>query len=104
MMFSASRAGKIKVCVAGSEAGTLRTLSGAKVNCYDEDTTAKDDHMGSGTTGSDGCVTISYTTKNPSFWKACRGWDWCANEPDIYCHVTKGVWYKAYTLTKVNRE
>lgn len=103
LFFSAARAGKIKVCVAGSEAGILRILSGAQVKCYDEDTIGNDDHMGTGTTGSDGCVTISYTTKKPKFGKACHGWDWCANNPDIYCRATKGIYYKAYSMTSVNK-
>lgn len=103
LMFSATRAGKIEVCVAGSEAGVLRILKNASVTCYDEDTIGNDDKMGSGTTGDDGCVTINYSTKKPKFGKACRGWDWCANNPDIYCVATKGVYYKTYSQTRVNK-
>lgn len=102
-LICAIRAGKIKVCVSGSEAGVVQTVKNASVKCYDEDTLGNDDHMGSGTTGDDGCVTINYSTKKPKFGKACNGWDWCANNPDIYCVATKDIYYKTYSKTKVDK-
>lgn len=102
-LFFAGHAGKIEVCVVGSEAGVQTQLANASVKCYDQDTIGSDDHMGSGTTNSQGCVTINYTTKNPSFWKACHGWDWCADKPDIYCKVTKDAYYPVYSKTKTSQ-
>lgn len=94
--------GRIKVCVIGREANVIRKLKGASVKCYDEDTTGKDDFMTSGTTGSDGCVTMTYGKKKPKFGKLCFGWDWCANNPDIYCVAKKNLYYEVYTKTERN--
>lgn len=51
-----------------------KNLSGNTVKCYDEDW-GLDDYIGSGTTGEDGCATI--TSKADSWWES----------PDVYCNV-----------------
>jgi len=98
----ASEAGRIKICAIGREANVITKLKGATVKCYDEDSIGKADYMTGGTTGSDGCVVMKYGDKKPKFGKLCNGWDWCANNPDIYCVVKKNLYYEVYTKTETN--
>jgi len=78
-------AGRVKVC-AKTET-TYQPISNADVHCWDDDYDS-DDFMTSGTTGQDGCVTLSYKNK-PTGWKCWRWWDSCASrQPDIYCEVS----------------
>lgn len=107
-LFGACHAGKIKLNVVFSEGGELSPLSGAKVQCFDEDFLFTDDRMTNVvTTGEDGMAELSYQSKrSSSFWRPCRGWDcWPDNHnPDIYCIVSKpGSFMTAYTSTLENR-
>mmetsp|Transcript_17496 Transcript_17496/g.22108 ORF Transcript_17496/g.22108 Transcript_17496/m.22108 type:complete len:85 (-) Transcript_17496:694-948(-) len=67
--FSQINAGQIRLCA--KTATTFQPVSNADVKCWDEDLN-NDDFMTGGQTGSDGCVTLSYTNK-PTSWKC---WKW----------------------------
>ena len=63
---SAHTIGSIKVCVQAGEGGQdPRIVDGATVKCEDDDVGTPDDFLVSGTTGSDGCVTIEYSPLLP---------------------------------------
>jgi hypothetical protein len=99
LLVSVANAATIKICVKKKEEGITAALSRAAVQCWDEDSLDTDDAMTSTKlTGSNGCVTRSYTKKTSSLFK-CTGWD-CSTNPDIYCKVTKPGLYPLYTDTK----
>ena len=87
-------AGDIYVCVKEYHLVTPRPSVGANVWCEDIDSTTDNDFMGQGTTGSDGCVTISY---NKDEW-----WDsiLLGASPDILCTVSKGGYVNAIPPAK----
>lgn len=68
-----AKAGDIRVCARSAE-DTEIPVSGADVICYDDDTWSNDDEMASGTTGSDGCAELSYSTKTNRKWWHCSAW------------------------------
>ena len=84
----------ISICVQAREGGQDTPLAGAAVTCYDEDLDADDSMTSTYTTGSNGCVTLSYTKKTPKWYNPCTAWD-CPGytNPDIYCVVTKTNYY-----------
>lgn len=101
LALSISSAAQIKVCVQKSFEQQTGTLSNARVRCYDEDIDSDDFMAGSAYTGSNGCVTLSYTKKTPKWYNPCTAWD-CPGytNPDIYCKITKSGYYKLFTNTK----
>ena len=66
-----AEAGSIKVCAKSADDVTV-AIPNANVKCWDDDGYSNDDFMTQGVTGSDGCVTMSYTTKTSSWWR-CTG-------------------------------
>ena len=91
-------AGQIKLCV--QMAG--KPISGAYVECFDDDLD-NDDFMTDGTTGSDGCVMLTYQTKITSTWNCWNRWDGCFNsDPDIHCEVSSDCLAPKKTATKNN--
>lgn len=93
VLLSVIHAGEIRICVLYRNATIATSLVGAKVDCYDEDKRDDtDDSMTSGSTGIDGCTTLSYKNRYGRYWpgRLCSGWDCLPNDkPDIYCKVTK---------------
>jgi len=84
-------AGQIRLCAKvalNDDSGVV--IKNADVTCWDNDWGSNDDQMTEGITGSDGCVTLNYTTKRWSYW-SCKGWDCWRNpwsNPDIFCQVS----------------
>jgi hypothetical protein len=83
-------AGQIKVCAAVDSV----PFADVTVRCWDDDYNS-DDFMASGTTDSNGCVTLNYQTKSNGYWwwGGCYGgsWDGCSggySNPDIFCEVS----------------
>ena len=97
-----ANAGTIRICVQAKEGGTASALQGAAVKCYDEDWDADDDMTSTYYTGSDGCATLSYTSKSPKWYNPCTAWD-CPGytNPDIYCKVTKSNYYPVRATQKL---
>lgn len=102
ILFQALEGAQVNVCVKFREGGKETRLD-ANVKCWDEDSANPDDAMTSTVrTGSDGCVSLSYSKKDPKWYNPCNGWD-CApwDDPDIYCKISKSGYYlTAYTDTK----
>jgi len=96
-----AKAGNIEVCARSAE-DTQHPVSGADVVCWDDDTWSDDDWMASGTTGSDGCALLSYSTKTNRRWYHCKAWDDCWGNPDIYCEVSGTCLQPTSTPTKNN--
>lgn len=72
LIAASSDAASIQVCVEKREGGVDTDLSGAAVKCWDEDFANGDDAMtGTSYTGSNGCVTLSYTKKTPKWYNPC---------------------------------
>lgn len=95
-----ANASTINICIKKKEEGYTSMLSGATVKCWDEDSLDADDLMtGTGTTDSNGCVTLTYTKKISTVLSPCAGWD-CTSNPNIYCKVAKTGLYPLYTDTK----
>ena len=89
-ILAGASAANISICVQARESGSDTPLQGAQVKCYDEDLDADDAMTGTYTTGSNGCVNLSYSKKTPKWYNPCTAWD-CPGytNPDIYCVVTK---------------
>jgi hypothetical protein len=103
LLGSLAHGAKIKLCVKARENGIDKKLSGAKVKCWDEDIPGLDSPMTvTKTTGSSGCVTLSYTKKINTVNNPCAGWD-CPGypNPDIYCTVTKRNKFPVRTCCKI---
>ena len=93
-------AGDIKLCV--KMAG--KPIPGAFVECFDDDLN-NDDFMTDGTTGSDGCVVLTYQTKITSVWNCWNRWDGCLySNPDIYCEVSADCLAPKKTAIKSNHD
>jgi hypothetical protein len=93
-------AGTIQLCAKSAENNQL-AIPNANVRCYDNDSWSNDDLMATGVTGSDGCVTMSYKTYDYKWW-SCDGWDYCRNNPDIFCEVNGECLKPKKTPTKNN--
>ena len=94
--------GQIRICLLADG----QPLKDTPVNCWDEDPTTADDFMTSGMTGTDGCVTMSYETKDHPWWSCNDDWDGCSPwgywKPDIYCRVDEACLEPYQTSTKDN--
>jgi hypothetical protein len=103
LLVGVTNAATINICVQSKEEGSTSPLPGAAVQCWDEDIDADDAMTGTSTTGSNGCVTLSYSKKTPKRYNPCTAWD-CpgSTNPDIYCRITKTDFYPLCTDTKGN--
>lgn len=96
-----AQAGSIKVCVkTKTPSGAEVIVSGAYVQCWDEDLDGDDVMTSAVSTGADGCATLTYQVKTPKWYNPCTAWD-CPGytNPDIYCIVTKVGMYELFTNT-----
>ena len=73
-----ARSGEINLCVQYEH--NLQPIPNAKVTCHDEDIFF-DDHLVTGYTDSNGCVSLSYVFDDDFF-------EW---GPDIYCIISDGI-------------
>jgi len=96
-----AKAGIIRVCAKNAEDNQV-ALADVDVTCWDGDYWSADDRMASGKTGSDGCASIVYNTKNTKWWR-CGGWDGCSGNPDIFCEVSGECLKPTLTETKRNQ-
>ena len=95
----------IDICVQSRELGGIITpVAGAQVRCWDEDFGNTDDSMtGTATTGSKGCVRLTYEKKSSKWYNPCT-WD-CgtSTDPDIYCKVDAPGYLTLHTDTLTTR-
>ena len=95
LLSSSGGANTIKMCVEEYDLITLKKSKGALVSCKDKDPISPD-HMAEGTTGDDGCVTMTYTNQS---WDSAGG-----RSPDIYCSVNKQGFVQSVPEDKDNHD